>query len=271
MSDKKEKTVVAIVLDRSSSMGYTQKQTISGYNEYVSQIKEDAAEAPTEVCLITFNGNVYEHFWKVPVEQLTEITDKDYLPSGSTALYDAINYTISKLQSEDDGNTSYLLIIISDGEENSSKHTQLNALKECIEGCKNDDSWTITYMGCDERYLKHVANNTGIPISSMAAWSNADAGNTLRAFDEGKKSLKKYMRSRAAGESVGSFGFYSDNMETCANFVDPNQSDVPDPADQQQDCQIGCYSVFTQSVTDGGALNKQDPVKWDFNTPEKKD
>ena len=118
----KQKTHVAIILDRSGSMSSQRNKTVDGYNEQVQQMKENAQDQDITCSLITFNGNVVEHFWKQSADQLEESNYESYVPSGMTALYDALGYVIDKMMAEDDGDedTAYLFTVISDGGENSS-------------------------------------------------------------------------------------------------------------------------------------------------------
>ena len=159
MSKEKKKLYVAIVLDKSGSMWKTREAAIIGYNEQVQQLKINEDDLETEVCLVTFNGQVFEHLWCVPTDDLTEIGDDDYKPLGATALRDAMGYTIKKLMDTtdyEDENNAYLVIAISDGDTMSDKHYSVGALKELIEGCQATKQWTFTHMGCNENYLKEM-------------------------------------------------------------------------------------------------------------------
>ena len=95
----KNKTIthVAILLDKSGSMAKTKEQAIVGFNEQIQQIKENAKDQDIRTYLITFNASVFEHVWGEPAEKLTEASAEDYIPSGGTAMRDAIGYTLQKL------------------------------------------------------------------------------------------------------------------------------------------------------------------------------
>lgn len=58
-----KKCNVLMVVDKSGSMAGTTNQTIQGYNEYIQQFKEDAKDMDIRVSMISFNGEVFEHFW----------------------------------------------------------------------------------------------------------------------------------------------------------------------------------------------------------------
>lgn len=206
------KTYVAIILDKSGSMGVTKNATIAGFNEQIQQLKEDAKTQEIYCSLISFNGEVYEHLWNVSADQLTEANSEDYNPNGSTAMRDAVGYTVQKLINTTDHENpenAYLIITISDGDTNMDKHYQINSLKELTESCQNTKRWTFTYIGCDEQYLKEIAAQTSTPISNMAAWDNSNSGNALRGFSNSTSRQKKYFAERKMGQ-VGTANFASD-------------------------------------------------------------
>ena len=171
----KPKTYVTMILDQSGSMCGTKAQAVQGYNEQVQQMKLNSKEQDIFCSLITFNGNVFEHLWCEPAEKLTEAAADDYNTSGTTAMRDAVGYAIEKLQRTTDSkeDVAYLVVIISDGEENASRHYSVEALRELKDSVDKTGKWTFTYMGCNDKYLKKVAQEMNIPISNVAKWSNA--------------------------------------------------------------------------------------------------
>lgn len=216
--EKKAKTHIAIILDRSGSMSHTKAQTVMGYNEQVEQIQQDSKDQEILVSLVTFNGNVYEHFWNENAEKLTKASDVDYKPVGSTALYDAMGYVIDKLQktTTEDDNTAYLLIVITDGEENASKqYTDVAGLKKRIESLQKDKNWTFTYMGCSKDSLFRLAASTGMSLSNCALWDNSAAEAALGGMRESADKLGQYMNARRKGERK-SMSYHSAYADVCA-------------------------------------------------------
>jgi uncharacterized protein YegL len=200
----KQKTHVALVLDRSGSMYAISQQAVQGYNEQIKALQESVEKENQEVTvsLVSFHSSVTEHFWERPVMELEEASKNDYSPSGWTALHDGMGYTIKKLMETgdpNDENTSYLVIVISDGEENSSKYYNSESINELISKLKGTGKWTFTFMGCDKNYLKEVAQSTGIPLANCAVWDNSSAVATEFANKGSVKNLKKYMKARSMG------------------------------------------------------------------------
>jgi uncharacterized protein YegL len=226
MSKSRPKTHVAVVLDRSGSMKSIAAQALQNYNEQIQQMKENAKDQDIFCSLVTFNGNVFEHLWDQPADTLEEADAESYQPDGGTAMRDAVGYTVKKLldTTTPDENTAYLIVVISDGYENQSQHYSAADLRSLVNHCQGTKKWTFTYMGCSESYLNQVAQETGIPISNMAAWSNRTEESSSFAFGEARNRNSRYYGSRAKG-IVAADSYYSDNVMCCANF-DPDAKGV---------------------------------------------
>ena len=226
---KNPRTYVAIVLDKSSSMMGTKTETIEGYNEQVEQMQLNAKEGQDILCsLVTFNGHVYEHLWNVPAAELTKANSEDYTPAGSTAMRDGMGYTIQKLldtTDHADENNAYLMIVISDGAENSSHQFTPAALKELVSSCENTKRWTFTYMGCGKEVLQQVAQETGIRVENMAMWDNSTSRGTAFGMRSSSERTKKYLSARSKGEALVS-NFYSDVKGCCADYTSGEPAEV---------------------------------------------
>jgi hypothetical protein len=269
----KPKTHVAIVLDRSSSMFDQRKAAVEGYNEHIQQLKIDSKDQDITCSLVTFNGNVIEHLWKVPAAELEEATVESYAPNGSTAFFDAIGYTIDKFMAEDDGDedTAYLMIAISDGEENASSHYKSpypddrKIIREIFEGAQSTKRWTFNFLLCSEDDVRRVSAATGVDASNMAIWSNQDNQNTKRAMDANRMKLHQYTQSRKMGQKFQSFGFHSEGIGSAACYddskVDTSQIDsdimaftndvASSTSSTSSDERVGVFAVQNQVLSVG--------------------
>jgi uncharacterized protein YegL len=224
----KPKTYVTIILDQSQSMCGTKAQAVQGYNEHVQQMKINSKEQDIFCSLITFNGDVFEHLWMEPADKLTEASAEDYKTEGSTALRDAVGYAIEKLKKTvTDPEASHLVIIVSDGEENASRHYSNSSLNELKDSVDKTGKWTFTYMGCDDKYLQKIARDMKIPLSNMAKWSNNTPELAMRGMKRTADKVGAYYSARSKGV-VASDNVYSD-VECClADFtVDDGTPAVP--------------------------------------------
>jgi hypothetical protein len=73
-------------------------------------------------------------------------------------------------------------------------------------------------MGCSEAYLKQVSEQTNIPLSNMAVWSNSDSKKATYGYRKQREKLSNYYDGRVGGV-VRCQNLFSDSPECVANFA----------------------------------------------------
>ncbi len=150
---KKNLTELVFILDRSGSMSGLEKDTIGGYNSMLDQQRKVDGE-----CVITtvLFDNRYELLHdRIDIRAVQPITEKEYFVGGSTALLDAIGKTIHKIgtaqknTAEDYRAEKVMFVIITDGEENSSRHYSSMQVKEMIQRQKERYGWEFIFLGAN--------------------------------------------------------------------------------------------------------------------------
>ena len=212
-SNSEQKTEIAIVLDKSGSMGRCKKQVVDGFNEYVDTLKADYGDSLGEVnvTVVLFSGSVQEIMFRKKVEDLEKLSDDDFVPFGSTAMYDAVGYTVDKLlgcTDNDDPNTSYLIMVMSDGEENASKTYKQTDIAEKIQTLQDTNRWTFSYL-ISNQDLSKATDKLGTPHSNVRSYNSSGVGTTAAMADH-KHSLEKFLSCRAGGQT-STTTFYGDS------------------------------------------------------------
>ncbi len=105
---------IVVILDESGSMENIRQDMIKALNDLIKEQKQ--LDRPCKFTLIKFNDNVKKVIENQNLKQIKNLSIEDYRPERSTALYDAIGYTIECFRYE----TNVLLVIITDGLENAS-------------------------------------------------------------------------------------------------------------------------------------------------------
>ena len=197
---KRGRTYVAILLDRSGSMQSVKMPTIRGYNEQVQVLLEEAntdGRGETFASLVSFNGRIAEDFFNAPIDILREMHESEYNPTGATAYYDALGYTINKLCETTDPSdefNSYLVIAVSDGEDTSSKIWTKQKISERVKELENTNRWTFTFIGANVD-IHTVQKDLGFKGGNTMAYRSDSVG-TAAAFHANAGQLKKFFKGK---------------------------------------------------------------------------
>jgi uncharacterized protein YegL len=150
---ERRKLHVALVRDESGSMASLKRETLSGLNEQLQELKKKP-EIDTTITFVTFSGpeHVNLRYALKPLSEIKEFTDKDYNPDGMTAMYDGVAKCIHTISNEvqDDDLTNYLVLVVSDGQENSSKEFTSKDVAKLIQEKKDTKKWSINYIGANQ-------------------------------------------------------------------------------------------------------------------------
>lgn len=146
------KTELIFIVDRSGSMGGLESDTIGGFNSTISDQKK--IEAETRVTTILFDNFFEVLHDRINLQDIAPLTAENYFVRGSTALYDAVALGIRKIanvqkQTMAEGRAGkVIMVIITDGYENSSRETNAAMLHKMIDDCKKD-GWEFLFLGAD--------------------------------------------------------------------------------------------------------------------------
>jgi len=167
IKDQNENLDLIFLMDRSGSMGGSEEDTIGGFNSFIK--RERAKGLNTHVTTILFDDHYEVLYKRKSIDEVKELTDKEYWVRGCTALLDAIGKTINTLDKEIDNKV--LFVIMTDGMENSSREFT----KEQISNLINNHSWEFIYIGADiDSYSE--ARNIGIGRSRTANYRKTKSG-----------------------------------------------------------------------------------------------
>lgn len=197
-----------IILDESGSMESIKRAAINGMNETVQSIRDAQKKHEDQehiVSLVSFNSSEIKGIYDcVPVAEVEELTDKEYVPNCCTPLYDAMGLSLSHLRAKVNDEDKVLVTIITDGEENSSTEYNSAAIKALVDSLK-EKGWVFAYIGANQDVLK-VAQT--ISVTNVMNFSSTDFG-TSSAIASLRKSRDR-MFSRIAD---GVFDSVSENTD----------------------------------------------------------
>ena len=140
--------LINFVLDKSGSMGSCVDDTIGGFNTYIKKLREDK-KSTYKFSLTLFDTRFEERFVSVDLKDVPDLNTKNYVPGGGTALYDAIGHSVNAIEKKGDTVGKVLTVILTDGQENSSREYRLQMIKDLITRKENQGNWTFVFLGAD--------------------------------------------------------------------------------------------------------------------------
>lgn len=147
------KTELVFILDKSGSMAGLEADTIGGYNSMLK--KQKKAEGEAFVTTVLFNHDYELLHDRINVKGISSITEKDYEVSGTTALLDAIGFTIQKIKnvqkhtSKNERAEKVLFVITTDGMENASREFTADKIKKMVQDHKEKYGWEFMFLGAN--------------------------------------------------------------------------------------------------------------------------
>ena len=155
------------VIDKSGSMWGSEEDTMGGFNAFIE--KEKNKEFNTKVTTILFNDGYEVLYERKAIEDVDELTSREYFVGGSTALLDAIGRTITSLNHKIENKA--LFVVMTDGMENSSVEYSKKQIKNRI----SSHSWEFIFIGADiDSY--NEAGSIGFKKSRIANYEKSKNG-----------------------------------------------------------------------------------------------
>lgn len=170
------KTMICLVLDRSGSMSGRESDVIGGVNSFIDEQKK--LPDPAIIAFVRFDSIKIERFREM--ENLAEcqhLISADFQPRGGTPLLDAVGQTIIAL--EDDWKREQperaICVIVTDGEENSSREFKKDQIKQMIQARQDSGKWAFIYLGANVDAFNE-AGTIGIAAANTAGYLNTSMG-----------------------------------------------------------------------------------------------
>ena len=199
---KKGLTELVFILDKSGSMSGLESDTIGGYNSMLE--KQKVVDGECQITTVLFDNNYELLHDRIDIRAVSLITENEYQVGGSTALLDAIGCTITKIgnaqknTAEDYRAEKVMFVIITDGEENSSREYSSAKVKEQIERQKTKYEWEFVLFGANihavetadkfgigaDRAVDYLADSEGTELNFKAVCKMATSLRSVGSVDE---------------------------------------------------------------------------------------
>ena len=204
----KDATHIAVLLDRSGSMGDIKDDAIGGFNCFLKEQK--AAGANATLTLVQFDTEstdvVHE---SMPILEVPDLNHQTFQPRGGTPLLDALGQTIDSTGRalaaipEAHRPNKVVFVVITDGQENSSHQHTKASVKERIDRQSRQYNWQFVFLGANQDAFDE-AGAVGIAMGNAANFSPA---RMQVAFAATAANVASYRRSGNAAKLA-----YSDDQ-----------------------------------------------------------
>jgi hypothetical protein len=178
-----------ILLDRTGSMEPIWSEALSSVNAYADGLAtlDGGPRVDADITLAVFDAQDGLQFDvlrdNIDAQRWRKVTDKEVSPRGMTPLYDAIGRIVSL--AEKDHPEKAVIVIMTDGEENSSTEMDKKAAKAALDRVRKK-GWEVVFLGTEFSNFND-AEGVGQSQSRNMAVSKDELSNTMRRLSDKSK------------------------------------------------------------------------------------
>ncbi|PXX67074.1 hypothetical protein DFR70_103830 [Nocardia tenerifensis] len=143
-------TLIAVLLDRSGSMQSIKSDTEGGFGAFIEEQRK--LPKTIEVTLARFDTEYECVYTNRPI---AEVPALELQPRGMTALYDAVGRLVTDVgaelakRPEQERPGTVIVVVLTDGHENSSKEWTHSAVKSLITQQQEVYDWNFLFLGAN--------------------------------------------------------------------------------------------------------------------------
>ncbi len=201
------KTEIVVILDRSGSMASLKQDMEGGFATFLA----DQKKLPGE-CLLTLvqfdsagqiglNSSIIETVHDA--RPIAEVSAVEIVPRGGTPLLDAVGITITKVgerlktTAESDRPGKVLIVIITDGAENSSQEWTAQRVQEAIKHQEEVYQWGFLYLGANVNAFQQ-GGMLGISVANAVSYTPNSSKGAMKSLSN---QVSNYRSSRSQVEA----------------------------------------------------------------------
>ena len=137
------------------------------------------------------------------LKNTTPLSRENYVPTGSTALYDAIGQSVLHLEEafarQADMPATFVIVVLTDGYENSSKLFNLQQIRSLIQRLEGTEKWTFSFIGAT---LDAVEVAQTMAIKAQNSYSFDKRSMKSEVWDKLSDSMNVYFNKKSRGENL---------------------------------------------------------------------
>ena len=201
-----------VIIDESGSMHCIEKEAIDNVNETIQTIRKAQQMHPDQehyVSVVTFNDDFKTVYDCMEADKVKEFGPDNYNPNCSTALYDAMGFSLTALRRKVAPDDKVLVTVVTDGYENSSREYNGSGIKSLVDELKGK-GWVFAYIGAN-----HDVTAVASTISITNVMSFASSGYGTQIMTDKVNRSRERLYSKIALKDF-------DAQEANSSFFDEN-------------------------------------------------
>lgn len=189
---------VIALIDKSGSMHGKELDTIGGINSTFDVLRTENNENNENIIIKAsvklFNNDEEMLIRSQNIQDISPLTQSQYIPSGTTSLFDALGFSLQyfmeKKLMDPNSYNKCTFYIVTDGLENSSKVHNATSVKKIIENADKTYGIKVIYMGANQDAI-FEASKIGInPEQAMNYSENSE--NVNSAFRSAGSMIRRH-------------------------------------------------------------------------------
>lgn len=198
---------IVVVLDRSGSMASIASDMKGGFDSMVEEQRKGVGSC--NLTLIQFDSEAIETVYTS--KPIAEVPPLQFIPRSSTPLLDAFGKALADTQARvTDKNTKVIMVVITDGHENSSTEWTRDRIKTIVEE-RTKDGWLFQFLGANIDSFKE-----GMSLG-IARGQTLDYGATTKGvramYGVSSNKMSSFRSAKSLEEAFESATFTSDDRE----------------------------------------------------------
>jgi len=227
------KNYIGISRDRSASMTHIRQAAARDYNSNISSIKEEAIAQNQDTIVSVIDCGIGRPAINKFDVQLASVTalkpvDEHYYDTNgsSTPLFDSVGELIEQFKRVPDANqetVSFLVMVITDGEDNSSRRWSGPALGQEIRRLQATDRWTFVFR-VPRGYKARLTRELGLPDGNILEWDQTTKGVEV-ASAATNTAMRNFYSARSSG-AKSTTSFYTNLNDVSVKDVKAALTDI---------------------------------------------
>lgn len=186
---------VSFLIDRSGSMSGLEEDVVGGFNNFVAEQRKHPGNCSLTLVMFDSQDPRQVLLADTPIENVPNMAPEHFQPRGSTPLLDALGDLIKTTDQRSarlghhPGDEDQVVVVFTDGEENSSRRWNRRQLFELI-AARQEYGWSFVFLGANQDSYRE-AGSLGFGDGSIQDY-RGDHGGVHSAFESVNRALGDY-------------------------------------------------------------------------------